>query len=128
MRKIVRLLLSVCLFAGLITSCNRDKMKVPEGFLSPDEMVPLLIDIHLVDGLLHQQRNPRQVKEDSAYIYYPSILKKHGVSRQIFDSTILFYAQYPEEFSKIYDEVMKKFSKMEGKRREMIETEPDRLD
>jgi len=128
MRKIIKLLFSVLLFMLLIISCNNSKMKIPDGILKPNELAPLLVDIHLIDGLLHQQKMIRKDKEDSAFNYYPAILKKHGISRMMFDSTILFYTQYPEEFSKIYDEVLEDLSKMEGERREMIDAKSDSLE
>jgi len=128
MRKIIKLLFGVLLFMLLIFSCNNSKMKIPEGILKPSELAPLLVDIHLIDGILHQQKMIREDKEDSAFNYYPAILKKHGISRMMFDSTILFYTQYPEEFSKIYDEVLEDLSKMEGERREIIDAKSDSLE
>ena len=102
-------------------SCQT-KFKVPDQYISPEALVPLLIDIHLADGLLQQQRATRQIKEDSAFNYYAAILKEHRVSRVMFDSTIHFYAQYPEEFAKIYDEVMKELSIKEGDLRKEAES------
>ncbi len=128
MRKITISLIVGLLSLALITSCNNNKMKVPDGILDPDELSPLLIDIHLVDGFLHNQKTIRKDKEDSAFNYYPSILKEHGISRAMFDSTILFYSQYPKEFAKIYEEVLEVLSKMEGDRRELIEAAADSIE
>ncbi len=128
MRKKFIPILGGLILLSLFSSCNQNKMKIPDGVLTPQEMVPLLVDIHLVDGILHQQKTIRQVKEDSAFNYYPSILKKHGLNRAMFDSTIMFYSQYPEDFSKIYDEVLEKLSKMEGDRRELMDIKIDSLE
>lgn len=125
MRRISALLWITILIFGLHVSCNQSKLKIPDGILNPSELVPLLIDIHIADGFLHQQRFNRQAKEDSAYNYYSSILKKHGITRPIFDSTIFFYTQNPEDFSKIYDEVLEILSKMEGERQELFNAETD---
>ena len=105
-------------------SCGHKKFKVPDEYLSPEELIPLLIDIHLVDGVLQNERTTRQVKEDSAFNYYAAILKKHSITRTQFDSTIHYYSQYPDEFAKIYDEVMEELSIMEGELRKKTE-EPD---
>lgn len=128
MRRIFVLLLNAALMIGLLVACTHSKLNIPRGILNPDEMVPLLVDIHLVDGFLHQQRIVRQDKEDSAYNYYSSILKKHGITRPVFDSTIYFYTQYPEDFAKIYDEVLEKLSKMEGERRKLMGVITDSLE
>jgi len=127
MSKIIKILFTGMLALLLITSCNNNKMKVPDDILKPEELKSLLIDIHLIDGMLHFKRSVRQEKEDSAYIYYSAILKKHGISRSLFDSTIFFYTQYPEEFAKIYDDILEELSKMEGDRRELIDAKKDSL-
>lgn len=119
MRKITSLIINISLIFGLLISCNQSKMKIPDGILNPEELIPLLVDIHLIDGYLHQKRIVRQAKEDSAFNYYSSILLEHDISRPMFDSTILFYTQYPEEFAKIYDDVLEELSKMDGERREL---------
>lgn len=128
MRKTIKILVGSLLALVLISSCNNSKMKVPEGILKPNELKLLLVDIHLIDGMLQFKKTVRKEKEDSAFNYYPAILKKHGISREMFDSTILFYTQYPEEFAKIYDEVLEDLSKMEGDRRELIDAKSDSLE
>lgn len=127
MSYILRLGVLVFLGTSLLISCNREKMQIPEGILQPEELVPLLVDIHLIDGILHQEKMIRQEKEDSAYFYYANILTKHGISRPLFDSTIFFYSQYPDAFSKIYDDVLAELSKMEGERQKISPTQPDSL-
>jgi len=94
-------------FILLSISCNREKMVVPEGMIQGEDFVNLLVEIHITDGIIHKKPLTRMEKEDLTFSYYPGILKKYGLNRAEFDSTIYFYAQYPDEFVKIYDEVLK---------------------
>ena len=110
-------------FSLLASSCGNKKLKVPNEYLNQEELVSLLVDIHLVDGILNRERTTRQIKEDSAYNYYAAILKEHQISRSVFDSTIHFYSQHPDDFAELYDDVLKKLSIMEGERREIIDQE-----
>lgn len=112
-------ILPVLLAILLTLSCKNERMKVPEGMLQPDEMVPLLVDLHLADGYLHNLKITQFQKKDSAFFIYPDILAKYNVTRPMLDSTILFYGQYPKEFVKIYDKVLEELSRMEGKAREL---------
>ena len=111
-------LIALTSLMGLITFCGREKMKVPENMLQPDDLTALLIDLHLADGYLHNLPTTQFNKQDSAFFIYPGILKKYGISRRQLDSTLLFYGQYPDEFSKIYDRVLEELSRMEGEARQ----------
>lgn len=102
------------ILTSILLSCNHSKMVVPEGLLKPDKLIPLLVELHLADGYLHHLKFTEYRKKDTAFFIYPAILEKYDISRPMFDSTILFYGQYPDEFAKIYDEVLEKLAIMEG--------------
>ncbi len=109
----------------LMAACGKSRLRVPEEFLQPDEMVDLLVDIHLVDGTLYRAPLIREEKEDSAFNQYAAILSKYKLTRTHFDSTIHFYTQYPDDFAKIYSEVLKKLSVMEEEIKQKREATTD---
>lgn len=111
----------------LFIQCGHKRMTVPEGMLTPDEMVPLLVELHLADGYLHNMPSTQYVKRDSAFRYYPGILKRYDITRTELDSTVLFYGQYPDEFTKIYDRVLEELSRLEGQAREADTLSPARF-
>lgn len=88
---------------------------LPDYIVAEDKLVPLLVDIHLTDAMLTKEKRPHKEKLESAVKTYPSVLLKHDIDRAIFDSTIRFYVKNPERFAKIYDEVLRELSILEGK-------------
>lgn len=119
----------IIVLSFLIISCGRNKMRVPEGIMQPDEMVSMLVDLHLADGYLHNLPITQYNKRDSAFNIYPGILKKYNITRPQLDSIFMFYGQYPNEFAKIYDQVLEELSKMEGEAREADTlTNPERME
>ena len=102
------------LFLGLLVSCGEKRIDVPDYVVQEENLVPLLVDIHLTDALLNKEKKPNTEKYEEAIKMYPSVLLKHGIDRAVFDSTIRFYVKYPKEFALIYDEVLRELSILEG--------------
>ena len=119
--KIFKILFISFFLFGLTFSCGKNKMQVPPNLLQPEEFVQLMIEMHLVDGYLHQSINTINSRKDSALIIYPAILKKYNIPRYQLDSTILFYGKHPDELSKLYDKVLVELSRMEGETRVLLE-------
>ncbi len=95
----------------ILFSCANVKRK----YLIPDKvLVPLLVDLHIADGIGAAQRAlPLPEDLDSAALYN-SIFEKYGVSRTQFDSTMTYYTDHPKNFNKIYEKVIEKLSRLES--------------
>ena len=104
----------VFLLPLLILSCGNKNKDLPDYIVVEEKLVPLLVDIHLTDAMLTKEKRPHKEKFESAVNMYPSVLLKHNIDRAIFDSTIRFYVKNPEKFAKIYDEVLRELSILEG--------------
>jgi len=107
-------LLFITITALSFLSCGNKKIQVPDYVVSEDSLVSLLVDIHLIDAILNKEKKPHAEKYEEALELYPAVLLKHNIDRAIFDSTIKFYVKYPEAFTKIYDEVLRELSILEG--------------
>ncbi|UZD22550.1 DUF4296 domain-containing protein [Algoriphagus halophytocola] len=90
-----------CLLLG---SCESSKR--PEGLLSEDKMVNVLIDIHLTEGIV----SSLPVAYDSSKVLYSllekDILKKHQVEDSVFTQSMLYYLQDPSNMEDIYARVV----------------------
>ena len=124
MRKFTGILISGLIIIFLF-SCGNGRMNVPDYVVQKEELVPLLVDVHLIDALLNKEKRPHAEKYEDAMTLYPAVLHKHNIDRAIFDSTIKFYVKYPEEFAKIYDDVLKELSKLEGRLQTIEEPDED---
>ena len=79
----------------LVASC---KVKAPEDVLPPEKMEAVLYDYHLAQSMMTTLASV-DYKEKLMYTY---IYDKHGVSKEVFDSSLVWYNRYPKHIERIY--------------------------
>ncbi|NVJ87333.1 MAG: DUF4296 domain-containing protein [Algoriphagus sp.] len=88
----------------LLLGCESKKKQSP--LLSEDEMVSILIDIHLTEGIA----SALPISYDSSQTVYSlmelEVFKKHGVEDSIFHESLRYYLQFPDEMDKLYARVI----------------------
>ena len=95
----------------LTPACEKKKSITGKAFLEREVLVDVLVDIHLADGVTNDRKFNRKYDADSIDILSP-ILEKHLVTREMFDTTLIVYSQYPELFDQVYNEVLIKLNVM----------------
>ncbi len=95
----------------LTPACEKKKNITGKAFLKREVLVDVLVDIHLADGVTNDRKFNRKYDADSIDILSP-ILEKHLVTREMFDTTLIVYSQYPELFDQVYNEVLIKLNVM----------------
>lgn len=112
------------LFLALLAfvSCSGDKKYI----IPEKKMVSLLVDIHLADeiGTSKYELDP-EMELDSAGLY-GWVFSKHGVTREEFDSSMLYYAGKPDILNRIYTKVIAGLSKMEAELAKAEQEESDK--
>lgn len=92
------------LFSILLVSCDSDE--VPSGILSEDQMVNVLIDIQLTEGMV----SALPIPYDSSQVLYSLMEKevfiKHGVQDSVFVNSMLFYLEDAKKMDEIYTRVI----------------------
>jgi hypothetical protein len=118
------------LIAVLALSCGHRRYG---EVITPKKFVSVLVDIHLADGIaVENMSHAKKSPLDSASLY-GSVFNKYGVTRAMFDSTMSFYSEHPDDFQKIYNKVTAKLKRLEDdlnarqneestKKREVIDT------
>nr|WP_236025621.1 DUF4296 domain-containing protein [Algoriphagus oliviformis] len=85
-------------------SCDRNSP--PPGILSEDEMVTVLIDIQLTEGIV----SALPVAFDSSQVLYSlmekDVFRKHGVQDSVFTKSIIFYLEDAGKMDRIYSRVI----------------------
>ncbi len=109
----------------LSPGCNKKKDITGKAFLKREQLVDVLVDIHLADGVTNDRKFNRKYDVDSIDILSP-ILEKHQVNRQMFDTTLIVYSQNPELFDQVYNEVLIKLNLMLDEN-DKEEAEPEAL-
>ena len=94
----------IALIGMLFIQCGKKVQMVPKEVLSFDRMIPLLVDVHLIEGA----RNGSLILGDTNDIedYYAKVYQKHGITEGQFKKSFKFYSSYPELFIPIYEKVL----------------------
>jgi hypothetical protein len=98
-------------------SCSSRKTRLDKNKLIPEkELISLLTDIHLTNGLLNLPGiNEWASQLDSISIYY-QVIEKHGYTKEMMDKTMKYYfLKRPKRLNKIYDQVLGRLSEMESR-------------
>lgn len=88
----------------LLSGCGK---QIPKDVIRPDAMEKLLYDYHLASTLSNSLPYNEQYKKQ-AYMEY--VFRKHGVTRERFDSSMVWYTRHGSELSAIYKNLEEKFA------------------
>ena len=80
----------------------------PDCVLDEPQMVDVLVDVHRAEGLLdlQDQQAQRPVESDQFQReVIAAVLQKHGVSREQYDSSLMWYAQHLNLLTRVYGHV-----------------------
>ena len=110
----------------------------PDNLIPEDKIVQVIVDVYLLEATLnlrspkpyHQQsRSPINLRKDSLNLSlsevlinqeplpYYNILKRQGVSRKQYESSMRWYCANPKKMSSIYDQLIIEFTKRQTKLR-----------
>lgn len=87
------------LFVLLLSSCE---VKMPKDIIRPVALEELLYDYHLAQAM-----SPDELKSK---LYIDYVFKKHNVTKEQFDSTMIWYTRNPRHIYNIYDNLQKRLS------------------
>lgn len=104
-----KLLTALTLFTLLLGCKNR----VPEYVIPPKDMVPLLVDMHIADGLLGETKYRAKIAQLDTTNLYDAILERHGYTRQDLDTSFYYYATDIDRFDAIYNDVLERLNERE---------------
>ena len=103
MRNTLFLISSFLLILLSLISCGR----TPGGVMSVNEMADLIVDLQLADAYIESHIDEFQ-NDSSKLIVKQSIFKKHGITQQDYDSSMVWYAHNMEDYTKAYDKAVGK--------------------
>lgn len=94
----------------VLTACE---VKIPEEIISPERMEKLLYDYHLAQVM------SSEVSEDyERKLYAEYVFDKHGVSKEEFDSSMVWYARNPKHlyaiYTSMYEDLEAEVAQLEG--------------
>jgi hypothetical protein len=87
--------------------------KVPDYVIPKEDMVNIIRDIHLTDGMLTVSDVRRDLARQDTVNYYNAIFETYGYNRAEFDTSIYYYSKEINTFDEIYKEVLNQLNEME---------------
>ncbi|MCC5939013.1 MAG: DUF4296 domain-containing protein [Lunatimonas sp.] len=90
-------LLAACCFCF---SCSSDSK--PPGLLSEDEMVSIIVDIHLTEGFVQSLPIPYDSSKKVYPILEKEIFEKHRVADTVYMASLQYYLRYPAFMERVY--------------------------
>jgi len=124
MRTILRhisLLLIIALLPTLL-SCDR----TPRGVMSVNDMADLIVDLQLAEAYIDSHINEFET-DSSKQVIKQSIFKKHGITRQDYDSSLVWYAHNMEDYNKAYDKAIGKLKQRYDKVSKLTKEQQDEM-
>lgn len=94
----------------VVTSCESK----PKQVMSQSEMTDFLIELHQLDGTL-SAKGLGYAQDSINNAYYMALLKKHGITKSDFDSSLVWYAKNPKKFERIYLKVVSELTSLDEK-------------
>lgn len=96
------------MFLALIACSRQDKK--PEGILSEQKMVDILIDLHIIEARINSVRIPK----DTVKKFFPELeeklFEKHGVSDSAYYRSYQYYLENVGKMEEIYSAVVDSLS------------------
>lgn len=86
---------------------------LPKGFPKPNKMADILTEIHIMESVLNNSAAATPVSSSDAPAYYKSALEKYGYTYEQFDTIRRWYADNPELYQTVYDQVIINLSRRE---------------
>ncbi|MEQ9304199.1 MAG: DUF4296 domain-containing protein [Marinoscillum sp.] len=96
----------VILIILFLFGCSKHKVETPDGVLSHDEMVRVLIDVHILEAKVKKLYLPRDSSQVVYHHYEKMLFKDLGIDRTEYIKSMEFYVDEIEELKTIYDEIV----------------------
>ena len=101
MRPITSRILLLPLLILVLLSCDR----APHGVMSKNKMADLIVDLQIAEAYIENHSQDFQ-DDSSKLVIKQSIFKKHGITQQDYDTSLVWYAHNMEDYIKVYDKAL----------------------
>ncbi len=105
-------IIGLCLVAGV--SCapkDQENVPAPDYILKEDVFIDVLTDCYLGEGAAGINiKNVTGTRFDSAYLFNP--FEDRRISKQQFDTTIVWYSRHPRKLKEVYNKLLENLSRI----------------
>lgn len=111
MRNIAFFLLTLSM---LLASCQEKEPETPSYLLSEDQMVDVMVDMHLLETAQNLKLMGADTTNRKYQQYFNAIFESHETSKADFDSSLFYYSTKTDQMNAIYDKVLEELYEMES--------------
>lgn len=106
------ILLLVTLF---VAGCE---VKIPEYVIEPDRMETILYDYHLAQAISSSLGG---ASDYQTKLYCENVFSKHGITKEEFDTSMVYYTRYPGKMKPIYENLSKRMESEVGELQALVD-------
>lgn len=88
-----------------LSACN---VRRPEMVISNSKMADVLYDYHMTKAMIKNRTVP---SDDERQAYMDYVFKKHGITEEVFDSSLSWYSHNPDQMTSVYDQVFARMNR-----------------
>lgn len=94
------------LFLIILSACGNR----PRWVLSEDKMEDVLYDIHIADAEVEMDYTYFNENKDRKPELYNTVFEKHGITKEQFDTSLVWYSADMERYMKIYEKMLQRYT------------------
>jgi hypothetical protein len=97
----------------LAVSCNKNNTKKPSPLIGEEQMIELLVGVHLTDAIA-EKRASGDVEKSKAIAkkMQQELFENNKINAKIFYENQNYYELNPKQYMQMYDEVIKQLEKI----------------
>ena len=85
-----------------LASC---KPGTPKQYIQPGDMEDILVEYHMACALAQQEASDQEDRNYRQALYVEAVLRRHGVTKADFDSSLVYYYKRADRFESVYKNV-----------------------
>lgn len=94
------------LFLLIFVNCSKKKQELPPNVLTRDQMVRVLIDVHILEAKIKKLYLPRDTSQVVYNHYEKMLFQDLNISSEQYAESTAYYVDHLELMKGIYDEVV----------------------
>ena len=105
----------ILLFVSFFLSCRNEKKPAPSVLLSEPQMVDVMTDVQIMEGIISYKRNSNQKTAYIKNIGYDTLFAHYGITDSIFKENLKYYNDVdPYTLIRIMDSVEARLGRMKN--------------
>ena len=101
----------LCIVGGVLLLLAACKPGTPSKYIQPNDMENILVDYYMAKALAQNDRTPYDDRGYTEALYMEDVLRRHGVTQEELDSSLVYYFTRADRFKPIFERVSDRLDK-----------------